>query len=433
MTYNIEADISVSNKQPTFTNNVSSSAAGAPLPGLITPPTDTNNFTAGGSLEGIGEEILSGNAQPFDILALQETTSNAKTIAPIVAALNLFYTAHNLRARYTNSTYQATESGGDAGDGNGPNAIIYDTLTVQLLASTPVDPSGGTGQLGSSSGEYREVMRYQFAPAGVAANTTNTFYIYVSHYKSGTGSSNEEYRDGEAQIVRSNMMTLPATARILHVGDFNTGDASEAMYATLTAPGTNQLFDPLNLSRSLTTNFDGSATTVNLTDSATELRYRDDYQMMTTNVYFGTGGGLKLISGTYHVFGNNGTIAYEGTVNSGGNTALTNLIANPPISKAQLLVDLTGASDHLPFVADYTIPLPAPIINNISLAGTNLTFSVVNSVTGAVFTVLAATNLVSPNWTPVATNLSGGGNFTFTATNVLSPAIPAEFFQLQEK
>jgi len=62
--------------------------------------------------------------------------------------------------------------------------------------------------------------------------------------------------------------TLATNARVLHVGDFNTGDASEAMYATLTAPGTNQLIDPLNPARSLTTNFDGSTTPGNLTESA---------------------------------------------------------------------------------------------------------------------------------------------------------------------
>ena len=98
--------------------------------------------------------------------------------------LNSFYNAPGM---YATSTYQATESGGDPTDGNGPNALVYNTTTVQLLASVPVDPPGGTSNLGSSSGEYREVMRYEFAPAGVTPTPANEFYIYVSHYKSGTG------------------------------------------------------------------------------------------------------------------------------------------------------------------------------------------------------------------------------------------------------
>ena len=438
--YNIEADIGVTNKQATFTNAVSSSAEGPPLPGLIAPPTATNNFAAGGVLEGIGEELVNGNAQPLDILALEETTSNPVTVAPIVNALNTFYGVPKM---FTNSTYQATESFGSPSVGNGPNAIVFNTRTVQLLSSTPIDPPGGPSNLGGVSsgdyGEYREVMRYQFAPAGVATNASNIFYIYVSHYKSGAGTTanNTNSRAGEAFIVRSNMVTtLSATARILHVGDFNTGDASEIMYGILTAPGTNQLMDPLNPSNSLTTNFDGSTTPGNLTEDADFLQFRDDYQMMTTNIYFHTPGGLALVPGTYHPFGNNGTTAYLGSVNSGANTSLNNhLVTNGPvfISAAQLYIDLTGAADHLPVVADYTIPIPAPIINSFTLAGTNLVLNVANCITGGVYTVWMTTNLAPASWTPLATNVSNGGSFTFIATNSVNGGAVQSFYRLQTK
>ena len=126
------------------------------------------------------------------------------------------------------SPYQATESGGDVADGNGPNALVYNTKTLQLLASVPVDPPGGTSNLGSSSGEYREVMRYEFAPAGMTPTATNEFYIYVSHYKSGTSSSDLAYRNGEAQIIRTNeAIDLPANARVLYVGDYNVTTSGE--------------------------------------------------------------------------------------------------------------------------------------------------------------------------------------------------------------
>ncbi len=145
VTYNIEDDID---------------GATTPLPGLIAP--SGGSVTNGGVLEGIGEEIVGSDpAQPLDILALEETTSNTTTVTPIVNGLNTYYNAPGM---YSNSTYQATESGGDTADGNGPNALVYNTTTVQLLASVPVDPPGGTGKLGSASGEYREVMRYEFAP-----------------------------------------------------------------------------------------------------------------------------------------------------------------------------------------------------------------------------------------------------------------------------
>jgi hypothetical protein len=422
--YNIEDDIN---------------GATSPLPGLIAPPSNTNSFTSGGVLEGIGEEIVgTGPARPLDILALEETTSNPITVAPIVSGLNSFY---GVAGMYSNSTYQATESGGNATSGNGPNAIVYNTRTVQLLASVPVDPPGGTGSLGSGSGEYREIMRYQFAPAGVATNALNTFYIYVSHYKSGSSSSSSvtNSRNGEALIVRSNMVsTLPSGARILHVGDFNTGDASEPMYATLTAPGAGQLLDTLNPARSLTTNFDGSAAPAVLTESATYLQYRDDYQMMTTNVYYGSGGGLALVPGTYHAFGNNGTTPYQGNINSGSDTALNGRLAtNGPvfISAAQLYLDLTNASDHLPVVADYTVPLPVPVITGVSLAGANLVLNLANCATGAVCTVLSSTNAALPlaGWTPLATNTAPAAAFTLTATNAVNPAATGQFCLLLEK
>jgi len=360
VTYNIEDDIN---------------GATTPLPGLIAPPNNTNNVQAGGVLEGVGEEIVGNDpAQPLDILALEETTSNPLTIAPIVSGLNSFY---GVTGMYSNSTYQATESGGDVADGNGPNAIVYNTKTVQLLASVPVDPSGGPNKLGSSSGEYREVMRYQFAPAGMTPTATSEFYIYVSHYKSGTSSSDLTARNGEAQIIRTNeAIDLPANARVLYVGDYNITTSGEASYQTIlsnTAPNgihQGQGIDPLNVTNATNINWGTSTTATNIlameSDSATDLRYRDDLEVMTTNVYFGVAGGLALVPGTYHVFGNNGTTAYYGSVNSGSNTSLNNrLVTNGPvfISAAQLYLDLANASDHLPVVADYTIPLPAPVAN----------------------------------------------------------------------
>jgi len=360
VTYNIEDD---------------TDGATAPLPGLIAPPGNTTNVQAGGVLEGIGEEIVGNDpAQPLDILALQETTSNPLTVAPIVSGLNSFY---GVAGMYSNSTYQATESNGNPTDGNGPNAMVYNTETVQLLASVPVDPPGGTGYLGSSSGEYREVMRYEFAPAGVTPTPTTEFYVYVSHYKAETGTANENDRLGEAKIIRNDEANnLPATASVLYVGDYNVENSGEPMYQTIlsnTAPNgilQGQGIDPLNPTNNPNINWSVSTSATNilvmLSEHSYELEYRDDLQVMTTNVYFGIAGGLALVPGTYHAFGNNGTTPYYGSVNSGSDTSLNNRLAtNGPvfISAAQLYLDLTNASDHLPVVADYTIPLPAPVPN----------------------------------------------------------------------
>ena len=128
------------------------------------------------------------------------------------------------------STYQATETGNDPSDGNGPNALVYNTNTVQLLASVGV----GTPE-GASNGEYRQVVRYEFAPAGVTATTNNEFYIYVSHMKSGTTSADNTARNKEAQIIRADTATLPNNSRVLLMGDLNTSESGLADYQTLIA------------------------------------------------------------------------------------------------------------------------------------------------------------------------------------------------------
>ena len=127
---------------------------------------------------------------------------------------------------------------------------------------------------------------------------------------------------------------------------------------------------------------------------------------------------------------------YFGSVNSGSNTSLNNrLVTNGPvfIGAAQLYLDLANASDHLPVVADYTIPLPAPYINNLTLAGADLVLTVTNGITNGIYTVLMCTNLPSPltDWTAVATNTASSGSFSLTVTNAVDPTVPQRFFILQ--
>ncbi len=275
-----------------------------------------------------------GNVQPLDILALQETTSNASLNSPtgqasgkgLIDTLNGFYGA----GTYAVGPYQATESGGDVADGNGPNTVIYNTKTMTLLASVPVDPSGGISKLGSSSGEYREVMRYQFQPKN-DTNPADAFYVYVSHYKSGTTTSDQTSRAGEAQIIVNNEATLPAGSSVILVGDYNVSSSSEASYQDVVASNsltnlpTGKGIDPLNLTGATGITW-GSSTLGQLTESANDLRYRDDFQVMSQHVYRADNGGLEYINGSYHVFGNNGTTSYQGSVNNRGNTSLSSLV-----------------------------------------------------------------------------------------------------------
>jgi hypothetical protein len=77
---------------------------------------------------------------------------------------------------------------------------------------------------------------------------------------------------------------------------------------------------------------------------------------MTQNVLNDTGG-LDYVSGSFHVFGNNGTTPYGQEATYSGNTALAGLTSP---SQSDVLSALTTASDHYPVVADYTFTVPEP-------------------------------------------------------------------------
>ncbi len=315
--------------------------------------------------------------------------------------------------------YPATEEGGIITNGNGPNALVYNTNTVQLLASVPVDPPGGTSELGSASGEYREVMRYLFAPAGVTPTTTNEFYVYVSHYKAKQLVSDEVLRQGEAAIIRTNSATLPSNARILYVGDYNVSSNTEPAFQTIVAPGINQGFDPLNPTNFTPEQWDLNSMLNLKSEEGYELHWRFDIQMMTSNVYYGLPGGLTYVPGTYHIFGNNGTVPYLASVNDGSNTALNNdLTTNVTgITATQLYLYLTTASDHLPCVADYTIPVQTT--NASSFLVTSIVQTNSNGILITWATTGGTTNVVQVN--PGDVNGSYTTNFTDLSSYLVIP------------
>ena len=424
VTYNLQAD----------TGTITT-----PRAGLVIP--SGGSATNGGVLEGIGEEIIAGDpAQPIDVLALNETTSNSTTVQPIVDALNTFYAYFGKTARYAMSSYQALSTGGTGG---GPSALVYNTNTVQLLASIGVGTP--TGAEPSGNGEYRQVVRYEFAPTGVTAGTNNEFYIYVSHYKASSGSANEADRLGEATIIRNDETSLPANSRVLYVGDYNPDNNSgEPGYQTIcsnSAPNgvkQGQGVDPLNIlwgpytSASTTINWSSTTTATNilfmLSDASTGIKYRDDLQVMTSNVYYGVTGGLAYVPGSYHSFGNNGSFTYGASVNTSGNTALNDLdpaLTNLyKLSATTLKAYLTTASDHLPVVADYTIPIgtTAPPSASFTAAPTNGVAPL-----GVTFTDTSSGSPTSWSWTfgDTGTSTSQSPNHTYTAPGTYTVALIA--------
>ena len=329
-------------------------------------------------LEAIGEQPYAGTAaQPLDLLALEETTSNGAatpspgtgTVGPIVAALNSYY---NGAATYALVPYQATEYNNDPTTGDGPNAMVYNTATLTLVYQNGAAAVGvaGTGVKSGGNTVYRQVPRYEFQPVNGAAGTN--FYVYVCHMKSGASSTatNANDRTAEAKAIRADAATLPATANILYMGDFNMDGSAETAYQTLTATSTaaGQGIDPLNYPQNNAEVWSSATYAGLLTESATALDYRDDIQFLSPNVYNSTTVGLHYVPGSLHSFGNNGTLTtvtngkttttstYGQSVNQSSNLALNTL--SGPITPAAALSALTTGSDHLPAVADYLVTTP---------------------------------------------------------------------------
>lgn len=305
-------------------------------------------------LEGIGEEKVAGNVRPIDILGLEETTNNAD-VQPIVTNLNSYYGSADV---YAESSYQATQDGGDT-DGNGPNALVYNTTTLKLLASVGiVTPEGAT------NGVYRQPVRYEFQPEA-DTGTTGVFYVYVAHTKSGTTSADATDRGEEAAIIRTDEKTLPSTASVIYEGDLNS-NPPEAEFTNFEASGQGEAYDPLN--------YPSSPTTVQQSDASTSLKYRDDYQLQTANVFNDTGA-INYVTSSFHNFGNNGSVTDPA---SSSNTALNSDLVTDGgtfVPASTIYTDLGTASDHLPVVADYSISTSSvtPTIGSFTLSPTTVT------------------------------------------------------------
>jgi endonuclease/exonuclease/phosphatase family metal-dependent hydrolase len=275
-------------------------------------------------------------AQTIDILGLEETSVNTSTgvdstATNIVSDLNNYAQSIGSSAVYATPAIPAAAQ--TTGVGNGPNAVVYNTTTMTLLGSVAI----------TGTGIDRPVMRYEFQP--VNGTASQVFYVYVSHAKSsssGNESTDETMRNEEAQAIRANSSTL-GNANIVYMGDFNMNGTSEAMYQTLTSSSTYSTgagIDPANPSNNYNITWSESTTPTLLSETDTNLRYRDDIQFMTGSIYNGTGY-LKYVAGSQVPFGNNGTAT---NVASSTGTGIP----------SSVLSALTTASDHVPIVADYS-------------------------------------------------------------------------------
>ncbi|MBL8875759.1 MAG: endonuclease/exonuclease/phosphatase family protein [Phycisphaerae bacterium] len=320
------------------TYNVQSSGLG------IVPPNPGFDTV----MQAIGNHHLAGNAQPIDVLSLQEldgtqfTPGNSATLPYIVSQLNAIY-GPNV---YAADTLKNPTTGGTGG---GPNGLVYNTTTIQMVQAKVVGTASG-------SGAPRAPMRYQLRPIGYG--TSADFYIYVSHYKASSDATSKNRRNVESTTIRADADALGPNAHIIYSGDFNfTSGRSETAYQTLIAAGNGKANDPANPTNTWT-NSTGFRSLMTHASTAADIRF--DFQFVTNamlNQY-----GVQLVPNTYTVFGNNGSTSFGSSVYSQFSSALPDLA-----NRLQVLQLLTTVSDHLPVVADYAVvfaPCPGDLNND---------------------------------------------------------------------
>ncbi len=301
-------------------------------------------------LQAIGNETINARARPIDVLAIQEVRTQITSTAAVVSQLN---------AIYGPNVYSRGNLNGTSTSGNETVGLVFNTQTVQLINELGV----GTH---STNGAPRQTIRYQLRPVGLPLG--NDFYVYNSHYKASPGSDNEARRQVEALSIRANSNALPQGTHIIYAGDYNIQSSSEDSYQTLLASGNGQAFDPINTPGVWNNNssvaFRSLFTQAPLQNAPNGfvgggLDDRFDFQLLTGE--WTDNLGLEYFANSYRVFGNNGSLPRNSSINSTSNTALTGMA-----NRTTILNLLTTVSDHLPVVADYYFANQTPTFIDLS-------------------------------------------------------------------
>lgn len=425
-------------------------------------------------LRGIGLHHLGGNAQPIDVLGLEELTSTS-----------LSYLTTQLNAIYGAGVY-AFDPTTDPTTGGGTDGLIYNTTTVQVVAARAL--MTGQNVLLQADGTYiaahspgrgtngvtRGPLVYQLRAVGFGAGSD--FYLYVSHARSTSDNAVGDARYAEAQEVRSDAKyKLPPGAHILYSGDWNLFKGSgENAYKCLTGQTTSdgidwsdtgaiwantnptQGYDPMSKTRPATTvtwgNVAGDNASYLYNDSTTSLTSRLDVQLVNRAMLgaYGNQGGVQLAPDmadpadsanfpaaqypyAFETFGNNGSGGLNGASTKAANHALDDLSSTVP-SAATVYADLelTGGgstatgSDHYPIVGDYLV-LPPPSVLTAQGFGVNGYFQVkLTSTPNSNFAIEASPDLV--HWSTVGTGTTDStGSLVFQDTAVTG--LPARFYR----
>lgn len=329
-------------------------------------------------LAAIGSEVVGGISKQLDLIALQEVQSQATTTAAVASLMNSLYGAG----------IYATGTLNGATTGSGTQGVVYNTRTLQLIGEKLIGTTSSTGQ-------PRQTIRHQFVPVG--GDALSQFYVYNSHWKSADDAESRNRRLIEAQTIRADADALGNGVNIIYVGDFNTYRSSETSFQEMISAGNGQAVDPINRLgswsnnssfRDILTQAPSNSPPAGFTSGGLDDRF--DFQLNSGELTDGVG--LEYRSGSYRTFGNNGSVALNGSINDASSTALAGLA-----NRTTVLNLLTTVADHLPVVADYTFTSAITVVTPILTVIANS--KVYDRVSFVANTVIAGANSPTPSIT----------------------------------
>lgn len=282
------------------------------------------------AIESVFAEIESDDvegisAAPHLYIFQEIRATDVNALSSLIAAAHPAY--DYVRATYTSTPFENGSAGAQV--------LFYRDDTVTEIASGHRDIFTGAG---------RNTDRWQLR----LNNYTFDLYVYSSHLKAGTGSSDQIDREQGATSVRANADGLPSGAHAIFVGDFNIYSNNESAYQIMTAAGPKQAVDPLGSG-----SWSGSSNAIKHTQSPRlsassngliggGMDDRFDFHFVTEGLLDGSG--LSLVD--YRVVGNDGN-HYNTSINSGNNSYFPGQTSR----SNQLADDIFDASDHVPISA----------------------------------------------------------------------------------
>ncbi len=190
----------------------------------------------------------------------------------------------------------------------------------------------------------RDIAEYILRPV----NSVEQIRVYSLHFKSSTGSTNEQLRLGEATILRNHINNLPAGTQFIIVGDYNIYSSTEPAFQKLVGDEANnngRAFDPINLTgiwnNAAFAQYHTQSPRVRSFGGGANGGMDDRFDMILTSASLSD----NILTASYQAYGNDGN-HYNDSINRLPNMAVPDSIANA----------LHNSSDHLPVTARFVFP-----------------------------------------------------------------------------